>query len=238
MSLFVAPECAAWVRQPARPMNADCSRRASVVRMATPQAADRASPTLADLQAGDWAEQAAVILFESFCGQTDSWPDLDAARREVARALEAGKLARVALDGVGRVIGWIGGMPQYRGRVWELHPLVVAELHRASGVGRALVLDLERLVAARGARTLCVGSDDETGATSASGVELYADVAGHIRGLQSLDPQRRHAFEFYVKVGFAVVGFMPDANGRGRPDIFLAKSIGERRAGAAQPRPA
>ena len=34
-----------------------------------------------------------------------------------------------------------------------------------------------------------------------------------------------HPYEFYQRLGFTIVGVMPDANGPGRPDIFLAKRI-------------
>jgi hypothetical protein len=34
-----------------------------------------------------------------------------------------------------------------------------------------------------------------------------------------------HPFEFYRKVGFTIVGLLPDANGFGKPDIFMAKRI-------------
>lgn len=36
---------------------------------------------------------------------------------------------------------------------------------------------------------------------------------------------KRHPYEFYQKCGFALVGVLPDANGPGRPDVFLARRI-------------
>ncbi|MBO1346732.1 MAG: hypothetical protein EBE86_004735 [Hormoscilla sp. GUM202] len=34
-------------------------------------------------------------------------------------------ISRVAVDEAGKIWGWIGGIPQYNGNLWELHPLVV-----------------------------------------------------------------------------------------------------------------
>lgn len=47
-----------------------------------------------------------------------------------------------ALDD-GQLLGWIGGLPQYDGRVWELHPLVVRPERRLQGIGRALAASFE-----------------------------------------------------------------------------------------------
>ncbi|TAH39674.1 MAG: GNAT family N-acetyltransferase [Planctomycetota bacterium] len=181
-------------------------------------------PPIVDLAARpDLIEATARLLHESFQGRTEAWPDLESARQEVRVSLEPGKISRVMLDAAGDVIGWIGGLPHYDGRVWELHPIAVAERCRGTGHGRELVADLERLVRERGALTLWLGADDENDETSLSGVDLYADFAGCIGKVAS---RRPHPYGFYVKMGFRIVGVMPDANGRGRPDIYLAKRVG------------
>jgi aminoglycoside 6'-N-acetyltransferase I len=86
------------------------------------------------------------------------------------------------------------------------------------------VHDLERAIAARGGLTLWLGSDDESDETTVSGVDLYEDVPGAIRDLAVV--RGEHPCEFYRRLGFRVVGLMPDANGPGKPDIFFAKRIG------------
>jgi aminoglycoside 6'-N-acetyltransferase I len=169
-------------------------------------------------------EQAAVLLRDTFRSRTDDWQDVESARQEVMESLAADRISRVALDGAGHLLGWIGAFPSYRGRVWELHPIVVHGSHRRRGVGRALIEDLERILASRGALTLWLGSDDENGETNASGIDLYEDVPGAIRDLKKL--RGEHPYEFYLRLGFRVTGFVPDANGRGRPDIFFAKRLG------------
>ena len=176
------------------------------------------------LDSPDVLEQTAVLLRDSFRGRTRDWQDLDSARQEVSASLGPDRVSRVALDDSGRVLGWVGGISMYDGCVWELHPLVVAESHRRRGIGTALIHDLEHLVAARGALTLWLGSDDEHDETSAGGVDLYADVPGAIRDFRSL--RGEHPAEFYRRLGFRVTGVMPDANGRGKPDIFFAKRVG------------
>ena len=170
----------------------------------------------------EWREQAARLLYESFRGRSAAWPDLPAARAEVDDSLEAGRISRVWVAD-GAVAGWIGAQPQYDGHVWELHPLVVAGSHRGAGIGAALVGDLEAAVAARGALTLWVGADDENLETSLGGVDLYDDLASRLGDVTSAGG---HPFPFYRRMGFQVVGVMPDANGRGKPDIFLAKRVG------------
>jgi aminoglycoside 6'-N-acetyltransferase I len=181
---------------------------------------------IVDLTRGtpDLIEDAAALLLHAFRNRTQDWQDLDSTREEVLMSLEPGKISRVALDASGRAIGWIGGMPMYRGLVWELHPIVVAESHRRRGIGRALVEDLERAVAASGGLTLYLGSDDENDETSVGGRDLYGDVPGAIRDLRKVKGE--HPIEFYRRLGFRVVGVIPDANGRGKPDIFFAKRIG------------
>lgn len=153
-----------------------------------------------------------------------AWDTMEKALEEVAEALESGRVCRVAVDEAGNALGWIGGQHRYA-RVWELHPLVVRPDVQERGIGRALVRDLEERVRERGGLTIQLGTDDETGATSAFGADLYEDVPGHIARLRIVDPQWRHPLGFYRKMGFSVIGLMPDANGIGKPDILMAKRV-------------
>jgi len=177
-----------------------------------------------DLLAGDEEaiRQAAALLVDGFRGHSPSWPDMDAALEELGESLEPGHICRVAVSEQGTVLGWIGGCPQYEGHVWELHPLVVHPDHQRRGIGRALVRDLEEQVRARGANTLWLGTDDEDNRTSLSGVDLYPDPLAHLARIVNLGG---HPYEFYQKVGFVIVGVMPDANGPGKPDIYMAKRV-------------
>lgn len=153
----------------------------------------------------------------------DAWPTLVDAVEEINEALEPDRICRVALDSNGDLLGWIGGQDfGYDGLVWELHPLVVDSSSQRQGVGRALVADLEVLVAARGALTLFVGTDDEMNLTTLGGIDIYPDLPGK---LASIENKGNHPFEFYRKCGFHVVGVMPDANGYGKPDIYMAKRV-------------
>lgn len=167
-------------------------------------------------------EQAARLLTIAFRGGwPGSWSTIEEGREEVAEALEPGKICRIALEGE-TVLGWIGGTPEYNGNVWQLHPLLVHPDHQSRGIGRALVENLEEAVRARGALTLHLGTDDEADMTSLSGIDLYPDVTPHIQNIRNL---RGHPYSFYQKLGFAIVGVLPDANGFGKPDILMAKRV-------------
>ncbi len=170
-------------------------------------------------------EQAATLLVEGFLEHSPaSWPDHETALQEVHEALEPGKICRVAIDEQGEVLGWVGGSSQYDGHVWELHPLVVDPRYQRRGIGRALVNDLEEQVRRRGGLTILLGSDDEDGMTSLSGVDLYDDTWGRIANVRNL---HGHPYEFHQKLGFRIVGVVPDANGIGKPDILMAKRVNE-----------
>lgn len=168
-------------------------------------------------------QQAAALLCTAFQEHWPAaWPTLEAALAEVHASLAADRISRVALDDEGAVLGWIGGIEMYDGHVWELHPLAVSPHAQGRGIGRALVEALEAQVAARGGVTLWVGTDDEDGTTSLAGIDLYPNPLEQLARIKNL---RGHPFEFYQKLGFVIAGVLPDANGLGKPDIFMAKRV-------------
>lgn len=168
-------------------------------------------------------EQAAALLVESFREHHPrAWPDMEAARAEVRECLDPEWIILGAFDADGVLAGWIGGQPQYYGDVWELHPMVVDERFRRRGIGRMLVRELERRLRERGVLTLYLGTDDEDARTSIGGTELFPGVLDRLRELCNLGG---HPFEVYQRLGFEVIGVIPHANGFGRPDIYMAKSL-------------
>jgi aminoglycoside 6'-N-acetyltransferase I len=173
------------------------------------------------IQAEDLKQQAGTLLSEAF-PHDQGWPDPRSGRDEIDWIVGQGGFVRASVDG-DLLLGWVGGLPEYRGLVWELHPIVVQAQHRRRGIGRALVQAFELAARERGGLTATLGTDDHFGDTSLGGVDVYSDVPGRIATLRDLG--REHPFLFYRKLGYVVTGLMPDANGRGRPDIHLSKAL-------------
>jgi aminoglycoside 6'-N-acetyltransferase I len=166
----------------------------------------------------DWILEAADLLLEAF---PHSWPDMEEATEEVHGCLEEEKIALVAVANE-HAVGLIGAIPQYGTTGWELHPLVVSKAHRSKGIGSKLIAALEKEVLSHGGVMIYLGSDDEFGTTSLSNCDLFDDTYGKITNIVNLG---HHPYEFYQKQGYKIVGVFPDANGIGKPDIWMAKRI-------------
>jgi aminoglycoside 6'-N-acetyltransferase I len=172
----------------------------------------------------DLIAQAANLLTVSFAEHwPGSWEDPDDALQEVHEMIVTERIARAAVDDNRLLLGWIGGIDEgYDSNVWELHPMVVRADQRGKGIGRALIADLEDRVRERGGLTLTLGTDDVTNMTSLSNVDLYQNTWEQIRNIKNL---KGHPYEFYQKCGFTITGVVPDANGIGKPDIYMSKRL-------------
>lgn len=171
----------------------------------------------ADLTADQRAE-AARVLAAAFADRPKAFEEPEA---EVATFFEDSERAAIAALEGERVVGWVGRIETYS-HAWELHPLVVDPTFQRRGIGARLCAELEARVKAAGVLTLYLGTDDEFGGTSLYGQALFPDVAGKIGGVWET---RGHPFAFYRKQGYEIVGLIPDANGRGKPDILMAKRL-------------
>jgi aminoglycoside 6'-N-acetyltransferase I len=147
------------------------------------------------------------------------------AEQEVKRMLSKKRIGLAAItqtNNGARIAGIIGATPQYGVTGWELHPLAVLKEYRKRGFGRMLIEALEDEVAKRGGVMLYLGSDDEFGTTSLYGVDLFDKTFDKLSSIQDTGG---HPFPFYEKMGYKIVGVLPDANGIGKPDIWMAKRI-------------
>ena len=164
----------------------------------------------------DYNKQAADLLVQAFPNSYSS-----CSEEEINKCLEEDSVAIAAVDGEA-LMGFVGAIPQYGVTAWELHPLVVDEKYRLQGIGKKLCATLELMLKERGCVTVYLGSDDENNATTLSNTNLFRDTFDQINKIKNI---KNHPFEFYQKIGYQIVGVIPDANGIGKPDIWLAKSL-------------
>lgn len=162
-----------------------------------------------------YVAEVAELLVENFPSYQDC------SLEEMVHCLDAERIAIVAVD-EGKVVGFIGAIPQYGITGWELHPLVVSKSRQQRGIGTQLLHALEAEVASRGGVTIYLGTDDEERRTTLSDTDLYQDTYAKIDTVKNL---HHHPFEFYQKNGYKIVGVLPDANGIGKPDIWMAKRV-------------
>jgi len=164
-----------------------------------------------------------VAMLQDFSPSSHAaWPSAEAAAEEVEQSMreDVQRISIVAMAG-GRAVGWVAGLKMYS-YAFELHPMVVRHDWQRRGIGRALLKAFEAEARGMGALTVYLGSDDHVRATSVGGTNLFPDVLGRAREIKNV---KNHPYEFYVKCGYEVVGLIPDANGKGQPDIILAKSL-------------
>jgi len=148
--------------------------------------------------------QAVRILREGFANTASIFAMTGGAHAEVESFVvghERGALT--ALEG-SEVLGWIGWLETHS-HGWEIHSLAVDPRFQHRGIGRYLVTELENRASAAGILTLWLGANHEFGGP--------AEQA-------TLDP-----IAFSRKLGFEVVGLLPDVNGLGKPDILMAKRL-------------
>ena len=173
-------------------------------------------------ESANMKEEAAKILLETF-PPANMWPNINeaAALRTVKECVEEGNICIGIVLG-DRLIGWTGLRPMYE-KTWELHPLAIKPEFQGKGYGRILLGELEKAGKNKGLLGIVVGSDDETNKTSLS--QKGINEENIYQEIKNIKNYANHPYEFYKKCGYIIVGIIPNANGFGKPDIWLWKDL-------------
>lgn len=166
-------------------------------------------------------EQATDILRLAYQRLPQGWTNLHAARDEVRTFGESDRHALFAIEN-DVVVGVIGAI--FRSRfLWEVHPVAVHPEQRRSGIGAALMKALEVDAHDQGVCTLWVRTQDGGEGTNLYERELYPGV---LSKLIKASPENVHQpYAFLKRLGFEVVGVLPDAKGPGKHEIQMAKRV-------------
>ena len=169
----------------------------------------------------DLIDQIANILVDCFKQYSPSWvPDQSTAKQKVLNSLVDGYRSRVLVDHNQTVLGWAGGIAHKN--VWEIHPIAVSKREQRKGYGRLLVEDVSAIAKANGAVAVWAGTGDETGATSFAKTDLYKNTAS---ALVNFQVPENHPVNFWLRVGFTLVGVLPDEEGLGKPGIHFSRRL-------------
>lgn len=175
-----------------------------------------------------WADRAGSLLFRAFRKKgSPAWPTLAAATQEFRECCSDGYFC-LGVEFQGQLGAWGGIRPLYD-RVWEVHPVVVDPEFQGRGLGRKLLEALEEAGRNQGLEGLLLGTDDELGETSVADLEPGQTLEESVQFFRRMSEARNlggHPLEFYKKCGYRLVGLVPRANGRGRPDLWMWKGLG------------
>jgi aminoglycoside 6'-N-acetyltransferase I len=163
--------------------------------------------------------QCGMLLIDNF---QHSWNNIEGAVQAVLSTIDENKISIILVDENDEVLGWICGVEQYNANVWEIQPIIVNKEQQGKGIGKLLTEEFEKLVALRNGVTIILGVEDMDNGTSLGGIDIYPDILNKMENIKNL---KHHPYEFYIKMGYKIVGVVPDSNGFGKPDILMAKRV-------------
>jgi aminoglycoside 6'-N-acetyltransferase I len=165
---------------------------------------------------------AADLVIRAFAHAPAAWHTPKDATRLIDSFFEDDERSAIAAVEGDQLIGMVGLIRTYS-HAFELHALAVDPDFQRRGVATLLLRALEDIARAEGALSLHLGSDDDFGGTTLFGSDPFPDLLATLRGVSSLG--ETHPLDFYRKMGFVLAGLLPDANGRGKHDILMAKRL-------------
>ena len=131
-------------------------------------------------------------------------------------------LSLVARDSEGTPIGWLHA-EHFRGQAsGEIKLVAVHPARRRQEVARTLVMAAEERMCATGCVTMLATVGDTRGRTSLYGIDVTEDAPGLLAAFHC---HADHPAGFFLRIGYRLVGLLPDAYGPGKHDLTLARRI-------------